>query len=168
MAAAWAETGRDRRELESAYRALPLATPEQVEALLDLFSLTINHIVSQHMIALGGESALETLLSYMEEHVTEAITVEDAARVIQRSPSTVSHLFSRHIGRSFKQVLIEMKLQHAEAYMQAHPEATIADAAASAGYADPLYFSRLYRRYRCTSPSAYLRAVRGGLHGACL
>lgn len=162
MASAWETTGLPLVALEAAYHELSLAAPGQIEAIIDLFSLMVQYIVSQHMIALGGNSALETIRAYIETHIAEEITVQDVARLIDRSASTVSHLFTRHLGKSFKQTLIEMKLTHAEAYMRDHPDGTVADAAASAGYTDPLYFSRLYRRHRERPPSHFLAAAQHG------
>lgn len=157
MAAAWEAAGHEREELARAYDELPLASTQQIEAILDLFSLLVEYLVSQRIIALGGSSVLEEVLAYMEAHVEEEVTLTQAARLVKRSQSTISHLFTKQLGRSFKQTLIDIKLRRAEQYLREHPQCTIADAAASVGYSDSLYFSRLYRRYRSMPPSEFLK-----------
>ncbi len=145
-------------ELRSAYEELPLADMDRIDDIISLFSTLVDYIVMQHMVIAHGDSSLDDLLSYMEKHVNEGITLEDAARLINKSQSTVSHMFQRKLGRSFKQKQTEMKIQKAEEYMTCTPNASISEAAAQAGYDDPLYFSRIYKKYRGFPPSRFLQA----------
>ncbi|HEY3378354.1 MAG TPA: PocR ligand-binding domain-containing protein [Armatimonadota bacterium] len=147
-------------ELEASYTALPMMTTEQIDALLDLFSIFVDYIISQQMIVLATHRDLEIILNFMEAHATESPTLADVADLIQKKPSTVSHLFAQHLGQSFKRTLLEIKLRRADEYMRQHPEETIAAAACASGFTDPLYFSRLYKQYRHVSPSQFLAQCR--------
>lgn len=148
-------------ELDTAYAGLPFVHPRQVDHILGLFSILVDYIVMQNMVVVKGNTALEELIAYMESHVEEDLSLADAARLVHKSPSTVSHLFTRTLGRSFKQTLIETKLRRAEEHMRRNPEISVAQAAASVGYGDPLYFSRIYKRYRGEAPREFLRRCRG-------
>ena len=162
----WEARQCSQAELEAAYNALPLVTTEQLDAVLDLFSMLVDYIVGQQMIVLATHRELEIILNFMEQHAGESPTLVEVARRIQKRPSTVSHLFAQHLGQSFKRTLLEIKLRHAEEYMHQHPEQTITAAALASGFTDPLYFSRLYKRYRHVPPSHFLGLCRGHAAGA--
>lgn len=157
---AWCAQQHSADELDTAYAALPVVSGEEIDALLDLFSMLVDYIVSQQMVALATHRDLEMILNYLEQHAAESPTLDDVARLMQKRPSTVSHLFTQHLGQSFKRTLLEIKIRHAEEYLRRYPERTITEASLSAGFSDPLYFSRLYKRYRHVPPSQFLAACR--------
>ena len=143
--------------LQTAYASLPYVPRKKIDDILGLFSILVDYIVSRHMITLKGNVILDEIISHMELHANEDITLPDVARIVHKSPSTVSHLFNKKLGKSFKNTLIEMKLRKAEEQMTNNPDVTVGEAAATAGYDDPLYFSRIYRRHRGVPPSEFLK-----------
>jgi AraC-like DNA-binding protein len=157
VADGWLVKNRDLRELRSAYRQLPFVGQNRLEDILAFFSMIVDHVVTQHMISIKGDLLLEELLTYMEEHIGENISLSDASAFAHRSVSTVTHAFRERLGKSFKEVLIEMKLQKAEEFLSSDPNATVSAAARGVGYNAPLYFSRLYKKVRGIPPSKYRR-----------
>jgi AraC-like DNA-binding protein len=61
---------------------------------------------------------------------------------------------------AFKQLWILKRVQRFESIAAAEPDLTVAEAALRAGYEDPLYFSRQYKKVRKKTPSSYIRTVR--------
>ena len=112
------------------------------------------------MITIKGNQILGELVSFMERHVGEDMSIGEAAAAVHKSPSTVSHLFTHGLGMSFKRSLTEMKLRAAEEYLQDCPAATVSGAADRGGYLDPAYFSRIYKRYRGRAPREFLKSCR--------
>ncbi|MHB9038873.1 MAG: PocR ligand-binding domain-containing protein [Armatimonadota bacterium] len=144
-------------ELEVAYLRLPYVPKERIDDILALFSALVDYMVLQRMVLLKGDAALDEIISYLESHPQENLTLSDAAKMVCKSPSTVSHLFTQKLGRSFKQIAIEIKLRVAEEYMDHEPGVTVAEVARKVGYDDPLYFSRIYKRHRGVPPVRFLR-----------
>jgi two-component system response regulator YesN len=72
-----------------------------------------------------------------------------------RSPSTVTRLFKKLTGQSFKQYQLSFRLRRAATLMAESPDCPIAEIAPAVGFDDPLYFSRLFRKYTGQSPTAY-------------
>jgi len=70
--------------------------------------------------------------------------------------SSLSHLFKKVLGKSFKQFQIEIKLERAEEYLRTIPGISVGEAANRVGYQDPLYFSRIFRKYKKVPPSALI------------
>jgi AraC-like DNA-binding protein len=152
----WRKTfGND--DLQKAFEATPYFTKAQVQDIIGVFSVLVKFIVSQRLIAVRGLDSLQPLLSYMSEHPKEALTTGDAARLLHRSPSSLSHLFKEAMGRSFLQYQIESKLDLADEIFRTREGVTIREVAFELGFSDPYYFSRLYRKHRGYPPSRMLR-----------
>lgn len=152
----WRQMAGDSEELLSAFTSLPYVPQQKVDDILGLFSIIVEYLVMQHMVSLSGDQVFGEVLAYMEANLTKQISLDNVSRVVGKRPSTISHLFTRHLGRSFKQTLQEMKIGFAEEYMRANAPCTVQQAAAAAGFLDPLYFSRIYKRYRGVAPSKFL------------
>lgn len=142
-------------ELADAFFQVPYIPPERVDNVLGLFDVLVKFIISQHMIGLRNQSALQPVLAHMQEHLDQNLSLSEAAAIACRSTSTLSHLFRKKLGKGFKQVQIEMKLSRAEEYFRTVPGVTIQEVAYKLGFKDPLYFSRLFKKYRGFPPSTY-------------
>ncbi len=148
--------------LEAAYAELPLVPVEKVDHVLKLFSIMVTYMVSRHMITLKGDLLLEEVITYIEDHVAEPVSLAGAAATVYRSESTISHLFKKKLGKTFKGTVIETKLDTAETYMRTVPGLTVAEVAGMVGYQDPFHFSAIYKKYRGHPPSVYLKQHRPG------
>lgn len=144
-------------DLQNAFLTLPYVPQDRINDILGLFSVLVDYIVSKHMVSLRGNLDLQEILTYLENNICRDIALAEVADRVGKSTSTISHLFRREFGRSFKQTLVELKLQNAEERLATVPGITIKEAAASVGYDDPLYFSRIYKKYRGVPPSAFKR-----------
>lgn len=144
-------------ELEEAFRELPYFKPEKVKDILGLFSILIDYIVTKDIVALRGNLIINRIMAHIEENIQRNISISEAAALVSKSVSTVSHLFKSVTGRTFKQSLIEAKLAKADEYFKNMPDWSVKEVAQTLGFEDPFYFSRVYKKYRKTSPSAYLK-----------
>ncbi len=151
--------------VEEAFGKLPYISPKKLESLLGMFSLLMDYIVTKEMVALRRDRTLSRIERYIEEHVREEITLDRVAVHVGRSRSTVSHLVRRKLGITFKNLVIDRKLKFAEKRMREHPENSIEEVAAMAGFNDPFYFSRIYRKYRGVPPSDYRRTMKTAPEG---
>jgi AraC-like DNA-binding protein len=70
-----------------------------------------------------------------------------------RSKSTVSHLFKKRYGISFKEYTINAKLDEVEKILRQVSGITVSEAALSAGYSNQAHFSRLFKKHRGISAS---------------
>lgn len=151
-------------EIEQAYACLPCVPQEQIDHILGLFSVLVEYIVSQRMVGLSGSQLLQEIMTYMESNVHRDISLAEVADAVGKSTSTVSHLFTHKLNRSFKQVLTQIRLDKAEELMSADPNIKLKDIAAKVGYADGLYFSRIYRKSRGSPPSRFAKGMSGQTH----
>jgi len=145
------------KQLAAAYAELPLVTPDRIADVLRLFAVLADYIVLQNMVRLKGNLLLDRILGLIRSRIDRPVSLNEAAALVHRSRSTVSHLFNEKLGRSFRQVCIQTKLDKAEEYMRTIPNITVAEAARMVGYSDPFHFSSLYKKHRGMPPSAYRR-----------
>jgi AraC-like DNA-binding protein len=144
-------------ELQAAFLKVPFFADAQIRNTLNLFRILVKYIVTQHMISRKGNMVLNSIVHIMEEHVTHQLTLTGAGRMVGKSNSYISHIFKNYFGKSFTQMFIEMKLNKADEIFRATPDRTISEVAYALGYEDPLYFSRIYKKYRKRSPKEYKR-----------
>lgn len=123
--------------------------------ILGMFEVIVDSIVTHHLIALKTASSVEKLISYIDQNPQVNLTLPQAADIMYRSPSSISHEFKRATGINFKKYLILKKLEKADELMSANKELKIHEVARKVGYLDPYLFSRIYKKYRHYPPSQF-------------
>lgn len=139
-------------ELENAYLKTPLYTSQYSNNIMRLFEILIDFIVSQRLIEIENSSTIQPLIAFMESHIEENTTLAQAAKIVCKSKSSISHNFKKITGKNFKQFQIDLKLAKADEYFKNRPDITVKEVAFKLGFDDPFYFSRLYKKYRGKSP----------------
>ncbi len=75
-------------------------------------------------------------------------------------PSYLRRLFKDYYGRAPLDYLTHLRIDYAKRQLMLyHAVRSIREIAASAGFADPYYFSRIFRKYEGMSPSAYIQSL---------
>lgn len=98
---------------------------------------------------------------YIQRNYSRPIGVEEVAREVRVSRSHLYRAFRTIYGCSPSEYLIRCRLQRARQLLSA-TGLPVGAVAASAGFEDPLYFSRLFRQRTGKSPSAWREARAGG------
>ena len=68
------------------------------------------------------------------------------------SESGLTHFLHDNYQTSFKKLLIEKRLLHAEKLWKENPALSISETAQLSGYDDPHYFARIYHKFRNKTP----------------
>lgn len=143
-----------RNSLQDAFDELPYVPQDRIDNILGILSTLVGYIVTQRMVSFELDSVVQQLVDLLDANIGRSLTIEEAAQAVGKSPSSVSHLFRKQFGQSFKQAFLSFKLAHADVLLKTQPEMTVKQVAEAVGYDDPLYFSRLYKKYRGVTPSA--------------
>jgi AraC-like DNA-binding protein len=154
--------GRARRAGMSAaarraFEAAPWFPRGRVRHVLGLFEVLVRFIAERHLVEV--EDALAPVLERLRERPEERLTRAHAAALVRVSPSTFSHLFRRKLGKSFRRVRAELALDRADELLRGSPGVRVKEVAHRLGFDDPLYFSRLYRKYRGVPPRSVIAAA---------
>jgi AraC-like DNA-binding protein len=147
------ERGDD--ELQWEYAQTAIFPEEKIEMLLSMFRHVLELIIGGQLIHHKDHDLVEPVIEHLRAHPDEALALKDAARMAGRSPSTVTRLFKKTTGRSFKQYQVWFRLEQACRLLVSMPNRPVTEIAQAVGFDDPLYFSRVFRKHRDISPSGY-------------
>jgi AraC-like DNA-binding protein len=89
--------------------------------------------------------AVEKVLAHIDAHHRFPISIAQMARSAHYSPCHLNYLFRKYVGKPIHQCILEKRLDHATRLLQS-TSFSVKQVALEAGFSDPLYFSRLYRR----------------------
>jgi len=96
---------------------------------------------------------VQAAVEYLAGHVAQPFRLDELARHCGLSASRLTHLFRRELGTSPQRFGEKLRLESARQLL-AQTTLTVAEVAAEVGFADPLYFSRRFRRAFGRAPSA--------------
>lgn len=143
--------GVGRATLEKVFGQTPVFSPAQIRHLLGLVELLVQFIGDRRLVEL--KDVLGPILTRLREHPECHLSLSEAALLVGRSPTTLSHLFRRRLGRSYRELRTETLLARADELARRVPSIRVSEVAARLGFQDALYFSRLYRKHRGQPPT---------------
>jgi two-component system response regulator YesN len=104
---------------------------------------------------------LAKALEHIREHYTDgSLQLNSAAEAAQVSTAYLSRLFSEHLKTNFIDYVTELRIENAEKLIR-ESKMNIKEIAFAAGYQDPNYFSKLFRKITGMSPTVYAAEFRG-------
>ena len=160
----WRKKKLDTKLLKAAFNAQPFFDKNSAENMLNLFSMLCSYIVSNEHVKARNPSIAEQVTRWIEDHISEPVSLDDLAYHLDLSQSTISHTIKKQLRISFRELYILKKIQHFENLIVYDPSISIKDAAYQVGYDDPAYFSRLYKKVRLVPPSEFITSVRYSQH----
>lgn len=145
---------------ENSYYTRNLMVCYLQEALLLLmqFYETISHKTLFADNNSARNDLLSEILSYMNKRITEPITIEEICHEFFISRSSLQALFKTHLNTSPKNYLLNIKLQKSKELIR-QSQYTISEIAYMLGFSSIHYFSRLFKKYFNTTPSAYAKKI---------
>lgn len=147
---------------ESSQRALGKLLLEQslvTTLLVYLLRALPENAVADDQILGGEESPAESqavvtqALYYLNAHYAEDVSLAQLAADLHVSSAHLSRLFKTVVGQTPSNYLTDIRMRRA-AQLLPNDTLTIKEVAGRVGYSDPLYFSKLFKKYFGRSPSA--------------
>lgn len=92
----------------------------------------------------------------MRSHLHEPLLRDEVARVAGVSPSHFSKLVTERMGRSFTQLLAQMRVDRARELL-CHSGHSLGDIALECGFYDQSHFNKVFRAAMSMSPGDYRR-----------
>ncbi len=100
------------------------------------------------------EDAISNSISYMRTNITKDFSLKDLAKEQHLSVTHYSRLFLAKTGRSPKQYFNELKIQQSCQHLY-FSNRSIKEICMEIGFADPFYFSRLFKKVMGIAPASY-------------
>jgi AraC family transcriptional regulator len=143
-----------------------VAGPLASESLANVLAVhLIRHVSAPRQPTRRSDGALSraklrAVVEYVEEHLDAGLTLEQMA--------AVAHLSAYHFARQFKvatgqpphQYLITRRVERAQQLLHADRDLSLAEIAASVGFADQSHFSHHFKRVVGVTPRQFRRSAR--------
>jgi AraC-like DNA-binding protein/ligand-binding sensor protein len=155
------KAGVNKKDIKEAWLELPYYDETFAKNMIDMFFVLVNFIVVQKFINIRRPDLVEKISQWLEGHLAEPFSLNELAGDIGRCRSTIQHTIKKYYNMSFKQLCLLKRIRRFETIVSTEPSLSVSEAVYRIGYEDPLYFSRLYKKIRRITPSAYARSVRG-------
>jgi two-component system response regulator YesN len=99
-------------------------------------------------------SVLGQVKQYLQEHYATDVTLEEVAEKFAISPYYLSKLFSQQCGITFIDYLTDLRMEEAKRLLT-ETQKGLKEIASEVGYANPNYFSRVFKKKTGVTPSEY-------------
>jgi AraC-like DNA-binding protein/ligand-binding sensor protein len=130
---------------------------DTIEELIVWLNSTLTHLSGRIFDAPSGTKHGELIkeaVSYMNEHYTEKLTLDEVAGHVFISPPYLSKVFAEEMGHNFKHHLNTIRIAKAKDLLM-DPRQSLTDIALSLGYGDQSYFTKVFKKHIGVSPRKY-------------
>lgn len=97
-------------------------------------------------------------LNYICRNFTRSIDLQDLSSHLQASPSHISKTIRKHLGKTFSELLTELRVEEAQKLLK-ESSLSVKEITFEVGYNSQHYFSRIFKRYCHISPSEYRELI---------
>ena len=104
------------------------------------------------------KSKLSPSIFYVRKNYAQKISSDAMARLCGMSTTHFSRAFKQTFNVTFQEFLLKYRIRQACRQLR-NPQVSIAEAAYAAGFSDPSYFTRVFKRCTGRSPSEYCTAI---------
>ncbi|MCB5007587.1 AraC family transcriptional regulator, partial [Streptococcus mutans] len=103
---------------------------------------------------LTAHKQMQQAISYIEQHHTEPLTIQQVASHLNFSTSHFSRIFKREVGRSFVDYVAITRINKSLPYLRKH-QYKLDIISTKVGFNTPNYFSMSFKKYVGFSPKVY-------------
>ncbi len=136
------------------------AKPEVIHGItLALFALLIDSVELRQSDRYNI-STIKNLLIYCDEHYTEHINIDDAAKALHISRSHISHIFKDKLHSTFEQYISEKRIDYACELLKNSDE-SVTNIAYMSGFDSIRTFNRVFAKNIGSSPREYRKNRNG-------
>ncbi len=166
-------TGRDISA--DSGRALTPEAPEAVKAFIvqlfsesesvkaveaRIFDTVLSLVTVSDSLEEKQRETVRFIKSFVSEHISESIEVDDIAEAIGYNRSHISRVFSAAEGKSIKAYISEKKVAYAAALLE-FSDFNVNTVAQMSGFAEPNHFTKFFSYHTGKTPSDFRRSLRG-------
>ncbi len=131
-----------------------LTTIDEVSLASGRLLAIYKDLVKKH-IETDLTTPVRQVTKYVENHITETLSLNDVSRALGYSSKYLSDIFLREIGTKYKYYVNEKKIALAKSLLL-NPDNTISDVSHYLNYCNPSYFGKVFKNHSGLSPKSYI------------
>jgi len=105
------------------------------------------------------ERYVQRVISFLEDHYAEEITLETIASSLHLSKPYLSNLFKEVTGTTVFKYLYNRRINQAKIWLRLKPSCSVSDIGRMVGFRHLAHFSRLFKAVEGCSPEAYRKGL---------
>ena len=137
----------------------PIAYSTYVHSLVIQLAISLLRVAADRKIELTpakNNAAILAAISYIDNNITQHITLRDVAAAAMLSPSYFSYSFKQYTGYSMIDYVNAKRIKLARKMFISKPELSISDVAMRVGFNNMSNFNRTFRKHADCTPSEYI------------
>jgi AraC-like DNA-binding protein len=138
---------------KSLFKELPECDRIRFKDIGILLKYLSEYIIRNELIKYQNQPWAQKLEKYINSHLAQKITLEKLGKVINRSPTFITHQFQTEFGLSPKKYIIKKKMLKAREMLENGE--SVANTASSLGFYDEFHFSKSFKTYWGQSPKNF-------------
>ena len=104
----------------------------------------------------GDERVISSIMRYMQEHLSEEISLSVLSEVFHLNPQYISQLFKNEIGVGFLAYLTNIRIEKAKKLLLSTSH-SVTEVAEFTGYSDYRVFTKVFKKTEGITPSQFRR-----------
>ncbi|MDA8427366.1 MAG: PocR ligand-binding domain-containing protein, partial [Treponema sp.] len=112
---------RADRSLAASFAKVPLRSRAELSHILVIFSALVDLIVACHLIEMRGQRRIDLLLDHLRRNCAEDLSLPEAASFLGLSPWRLAHVLKESLGKTFKGIQAEIRMDKADELLAALP-----------------------------------------------
>lgn len=137
------------------YLLKPVDYEEEFGACIDHLRIALFEKGAARADTIGeGEKTIWSLTRYLQEHLSEEISLNLLADVFHLNPQYIGQLFKNEIGVNFLSYLTNIRMERAKKLLVS-TDLPVAEVAQRSGYADYRVFTKAFKKAEGVTPSQY-------------
>ncbi|MDE7401405.1 MAG: helix-turn-helix transcriptional regulator [Clostridia bacterium] len=158
----------DARDLcDAATRALNYGAADgrRREGVLSAYGGLIAAMITAYTVPNGFSPAVKAVIEDAEKHVSDpTYSLESFIRTLPLNYDYVRKLFKKEVGATPHEYLTRARMERAKSIILSgmtnrYSDFTVTQIAEACGFSEPLYFSRVFKKYFGVAPSLYLNGA---------
>lgn len=105
----------------------------------------------------GPEEIVRLVQAFLRENYTKDLSLEEISRNFNFTPAYLSKIFLKHAGEPPSRYVISLRINEAKHLLSRQRHLSIREVGERVGYADPYYFSRIFKQVTGVSPKDFAK-----------
>lgn len=140
--------------LERAYTKLTFFEREKIDSAAEVVSMLTKYVWLENMIRTESNEDFESILAYIEAHLTEPLTVAELCRRFNVSKNALYKSFAAQLGCTVSEHITKLRLERAERLLQT-TRLPVYEICEQVGIDNYQYFCRLFKKKKGITPLGY-------------
>ena len=149
----------DVREMEDYYDEIPFFDPERIQSLSNIMVILTKYLLLENMLKPHFDDRLQRTVAYIDENLTEALSVQRIAKYANISKSVLYKQFHDVFNCTVSEYINQKRVALACEFLL-ETNWSVEEVAQRVGFSGASYFGEIFKRLKGITPLKYRKQHR--------